>query len=157
MNTDASTQPLRQTVVDLCQLLSQRGHFSGTGGNIALRVDAERIVVTPSATDYQTMTAADVCVLRLSDLRQLEGVRPPSVESSLHARVLRARPDVQASIHTHQPVASACTLLGAALEVPGPLQRALGRGFPWWAMPPRAAAGWPASWAARCGRTPRPT
>ena len=110
MNTDASTQALRQTVVDLCHRLSQRGHFSGTGGNIALRVDAERIVVTPSATDYQTMTAADVCVLRLSDLRQLEGVRPPSVESSLHARVLRARPDVQASIHTHQPVASACAL-----------------------------------------------
>ena len=152
MNTDASTQALRQTVVDLCQRLSQRGHFSGTGGNIALRVDAERIVVTPSATDYLTMTAADVCVLRLSDLRQLEGVRPPSVESSLHARVLRARPDVQASIHTHQPVASACALLGAGLDVPPPWQRTLGRRVPVVGYAP-SGSGW---LAGKLGRALRP-
>ena len=122
-----NTLVIRQTVVDLCVELSQRGHFSGTGGNIALRIDAQRIAVTPSATDYLTMTAADVCVLRLADLAPLEGERAPSVESGLHARVLRARPDVQASIHTHQPVASACALLGRGLEVPpGALQRSLG-------------------------------
>jgi len=41
--------------------------------------------------------------------------------------VLRARPDVRASIHTHQPVASACALLGQPLEVPpGALQQSLG-------------------------------
>lgn len=122
-----NTLAIRQTVVDLCIELSNRGHFSGTGGNIALRVDAMHIAVTPSATDYLTMTAADVCVLRLSDLAQVEGERAPSVESGLHARVLRARQDVQASIHTHQPVASACALLGQALDVPaGPLRQSLG-------------------------------
>ena len=126
-----NTLQIRQTVVDLCVELSQRGHFSGTGGNIALRVDAAYIAVTPSATDYLTMTPADVCVLRLADLAQLEGDGVPSVETGLHARVLRARPDVQASIHTHQPVASACALLGRALEVPpGALQRSLGARVP---------------------------
>jgi L-fuculose-phosphate aldolase len=122
-----NTLPIRQTVVDLCVELSRRGHFSGTGGNIALRIDATRIAVTPSATDYLAMTAADVCVLHLGDLAQREGERAPSVESGLHARVLRARPDVLASIHTHQPVASACALLGQDLEVPpGDLRRSLG-------------------------------
>jgi len=126
-----NTLAIRQTVVDLCIELSQRGHFSGTGGNIALRIDATRIAVTPSATDYLTMTPADVCVLRLVDLAQTEGDRAPSVESGLHARVLRARPDVQASIHTHQPVASACALLGRDLEVPpGALQQSLGARVP---------------------------
>ena len=126
-----NTVNVRQRIVELCVELSHRGHLAGTGGNIALRIDAQRIAVTPSATDYLTMTAADVCVLRLSDLAQLEGERAPSVESGLHARVLRARPDVQASIHTHQPVASACALLGRALEVPpGALQRSLGRSIP---------------------------
>ena len=126
-----STQNLRQTVVELCVELSNKGHFSGTGGNIALRIDAEHMAVTPSATDYLTMTASDVCVLRLDDLQQVEGARTPSVESGLHARVLRARPDIHASIHTHQPVASACALLGRPLEVPsGPMQRSLGRRIP---------------------------
>ena len=117
----------RQTIVDLCVELSTLGYFSGTGGNIALRIDAEHIAVTPSATDYLTMTAADVCVLRLSDLQQIEGDRAPSVESGMHARLLRARSDAGCSIHTHQPVASACALLGHELDVPtGALRRSLG-------------------------------
>lgn len=144
-----NTLNIRQTVVDLSIELSHRGHFSGTGGNIALRIDAAHIAVTPSATDYLTMTEADVCVLRLSDLAQVEGERVPSVESGLHARVLRARPDVQASIHTHQPVASACALLGRALEVPtGPLQHSLGRRIPVVGYAP-SGSGWLSSRLAR--------
>lgn len=147
-----NTLNIRQTVVELCVELSHRGHFSGTGGNIALRIDAAHIAVTPSATDYLTMTATDVCVLRLTDLKQVEGERTPSVESGLHARVLRARPDVQASIHTHQPVASACALLGRALEVPpGPLQQSLGRRIPVVGYAP-SGSGWLSSKLARALR-----
>lgn len=107
----------RQRLVDLCIELSRRGYLAGTGGNVALRIDAERFVVTPSATDYLTMTAAEVCVVRLADLVRIEGERAPSVETGLHARVLRRRADVTCSIHTHQPVASACALLGRPLAV----------------------------------------
>ena len=148
-----NTLTIRQTVVDLCVELSRRGYFSGTGGNIALRIDATHIAVTPSATDYLTMTAADVCVLRLADLAQVEGESAPSVESGLHARVLRARPDVQASIHTHQPVASACALLGRALEVPpGALQRSLGRSIPGVGYA-RSGTGWLSAKLARALRS----
>jgi L-fuculose-phosphate aldolase len=112
-----NTLSIRQSVVDLCVKLSHIGYLAGTGGNIALRIDADRFAVTPSATDYLSMQAADVCVVRLADLQRLEGARTPSVETSLHARVLRQRPEVLCSIHTHQPVASACALLGRTLEV----------------------------------------
>ncbi|MBN0987643.1 class II aldolase/adducin family protein [Amphritea pacifica] len=107
----------RQRVVDLCVDLSQRGFLAGTGGNVALRIDAELIAVTPSAIDYLSMTAADVCVVRLSDLEKVDGQRDPSVETGLHAQLLRQRPEVNCSIHTHQPIASACTLLGKPLHV----------------------------------------
>jgi len=149
----SGTAVARQVVVDLCVELSLRGYLAGTGGNIALRIDAERIAVTPSATDYLTMSAADVCVLRLADLAPLEGTRTPSVETSLHARVLRARPDVHCSIHTHQPVASACALLGQPLEVPdGPWRQSLGRRVPVVGYAPSGTA-----WlAARLAHTLRP-
>lgn len=118
---------LRQCVVELCIELSRRGHLAGTGGNVAMRLDDAHFAVTPSATDYFEMGPGDVCVLRLSDLARVEGDRAPSVESGLHARVLRARPDVDCSIHTHQPVASACALLGQPLPVDDPaLRRTLG-------------------------------
>ena len=147
-----TTHAIRQQVVTLCLDLAARGYFAATGGNIALRIDADRFAVTPSATDYYTMQPDDVSVLRLKDLQQLEGTRPPSVETSLHARLLRARPDCQCSIHTHQPVASACTLLGQTLEVPDPArQLILGPHIPLVDYAP-SGTGWLASKLARAIR-----
>jgi len=121
----------RQRIVDLCVDLSKRGYLAGTGGNVALRIDADRFAVTPSATDYLAMSAADVCVVRLSDLQRIEGERTPSVETGLHARVLRARPEVHCSIHTHQPVASAWALMNEMLGADtDDARRSLGKRVP---------------------------
>jgi L-fuculose-phosphate aldolase len=143
---------IRRNVIDLCLQLSARGYLAGTGGNIALRVDAQRFAVTPSAVDYHAMQPEDVCILNLADLRQLEGARTPSVESSLHARVLRARPDVHCSIHTHQPVASACALLGRDVGVDdAQARRVLGPRVPMVGYAP-SGTGWLASKLARAIR-----
>lgn len=123
-------QTARQSVVEISRKLADRGYFAATGGNLALRIDDEHMAVTPSATDYQRMEAADVCVLRLDDLRKVEGERKPSVETGMHAQVLRARRDCHASVHTHQPAASACTLLGKALVVDDRRRELLGTKVP---------------------------
>jgi L-fuculose-phosphate aldolase len=115
----------RQEVLATCLALAERGYLAGTGGNIALRADSNHLAVTPSATDYYSMTAADICVVRLSDEKQVEGESKASVESGLHAGVLLARPECRASVHTHQPIASAYTLLGRPLEVRDEAHRAL--------------------------------
>jgi len=146
------TSRIRQTVVELCLELSRRGYLAGTGGNIALRIDAAHFAVTPSATDYLTMSADDVCVLRLADLARVEGERAPSVESGLHASVLRARAEIGCSIHTHQPIASACALIGDALDVPPALQGSLGPRVPVVGYAP-SGTGW---LAAKLGRALRP-
>ncbi len=114
----------RRQVVELCVQLSYKGYFAGTGGNLMQRVDATHVLVTPSALDYLSMSAADICVLRLDDLQQVDGERKPSVETAMHAGILKRRADVGCSLHTHQPVASACALMGDALLVP-PSQAAL--------------------------------
>jgi L-fuculose-phosphate aldolase len=116
---------IRQRVVDMSVLLADRGYFAATGGNLALRVDDEHLVVTPSAVDYYQMGPEDICVLRLSDLTKVDGERKPSVETGMHAQVLRKRTDCLASIHTHQPVASALSLLGQPLTVQDAQQQAL--------------------------------
>jgi L-fuculose-phosphate aldolase len=116
---------IRQRVVDMSVLLADHGYFAATGGNLALRVDDEHIVVTPSAVDYYQMGSEDICVLRLSDLIKVDGERKPSVETGMHAQVLRYRKDCQASIHTHQPAASALSLLGKPVMVANAAHRAL--------------------------------
>jgi len=116
---------IRQRVVEMSVLLADHGYFAATGGNLALRVDEQHMVVTPSAVDYYQMRPEDICVLRLRDLRKVDGERKPSVESGMHAQVLRKRTDCLASIHTHQPAASALSLLGRALPVQGAEQQVL--------------------------------
>lgn len=110
-------QQARETVVKTSITLADRGYLAGTGGNIALRADHDHFLVTPSGTDYYEMGAEDICVMRLSDRVQLEGDKGASVEAGLHANVLNARSDCDASIHTHQPIASAYTLLAIPLDV----------------------------------------
>jgi L-fuculose-phosphate aldolase len=124
-------QATRDLIVRTCIELADRGYLAATGGNVALRVGQDHFAVTPSATDYYAMRAADVCVLRFSDKEQVEGERLASVEAGLHAGILLARPDCGASIHTHQPVASAYTLLARPLEVRDRARRdLLGRSVP---------------------------
>lgn len=110
-------QHAREEVVSTCLTLADRGYLAGTGGNVALRADQEHFLVTPSGMDYYTMGPADICVIRLQDKALVEGDSMPSVEAGLHANVLNARPDCRASIHTHQPIASAYTLLAIPLVV----------------------------------------
>jgi L-fuculose-phosphate aldolase len=121
----AAALAARRQVLEAALKLADLGFLAGVGGNLALRIDERRMAVTPSATDYYTMSADDVCIVDMHDLRRLAGERAPSVESGLHARVLLRRPDCRASVHTHQPVASAFTLLGIPLPVTGADERAL--------------------------------
>ena len=113
----------RRDLVAACLELARRGYLAGTGGNLACRADDRHFAVTPSATDYFTMTPEDICVLRLDNLERVEGERRPSIEHRLHACVLRARRDCSATIHTHQPIASAYTLLRRALPIHDPRRR----------------------------------
>jgi L-fuculose-phosphate aldolase len=115
----------RSEVVTTCLTLADQGYLAGTGGNVAYRFEDDHFAVTPSAVDYYEMKPEDVCIMRLHDLASVSGERRPSVEYKLHANVLRHRRDCRASIHTHQPIASAYTLLARELETQHPEQRAL--------------------------------
>lgn len=117
----------RQQVADMCRRLSGEGYLAGTGGNIGLRLDDRLFAVTPTATDYGAMKAEDVVILRLDTLEQIEGEKKPSVEKGLHQRMLQAWPERGASIHTHQPIASAVALLHETLAWPAGSPPELGR------------------------------
>jgi L-fuculose-phosphate aldolase len=107
----------RAMLVSICQNLAQKGYLAGTGGNIMVRVGIDEVLVTPSAKDYHTLESSDICVLSLSDLSIIEGNAKPSVESAMHAVILRQRADIAVSIHTHQPLTSACSLLDIDLDL----------------------------------------
>ncbi|MEQ9364874.1 MAG: class II aldolase/adducin family protein [Leptospirales bacterium] len=117
--TTLTPQQAREAVVKVCLQLADLGFLAGIGGNLALRTTDNCFAVTPSAADYYSLEPADICILRLDTLEKISGDMQPSVESGMHAALLQYRPDLQASVHTHQPIASAVALLNRRLEVQG--------------------------------------
>ncbi len=102
-------------VVETAKTLVEKGYLMATGGNLSVRITGQdAFAITPSNYDYMLMTPEDICVLTL-DLQPIEGKLKPSVEAGMHAEIYRARPDVNAIVHTHQVYTSALTLIRAPI------------------------------------------
>jgi L-ribulose-5-phosphate 4-epimerase len=98
-------------IVETAQQLTKKGYLMATGGNLSVRIAGQSaLAITPSNYDYMKMVPEDICVLDF-ELNVLEGQLKPSVESGMHAAIYKARPDVNAVVHTHQVYASALTLI----------------------------------------------
>jgi len=79
----------------------RKGLTVETWGNLSLRDPASGLVyLTPSAMPYDAITEEDVVAVA-PDGKLVEGWRKPTVEAGLHLAVYRARPGVNAIIHTH--------------------------------------------------------
>ena len=72
-----------------------------TWGNISARDPETRLVyLTPSAMRYDIIGEDDIVVAK-SDGTVVESIRKPTIEMELHLGIYRARPDVNAVVHTH--------------------------------------------------------
>lgn len=88
----------------------------GTWGNISIRLDATHMVVTPSGLDYIRLTPEDMVVVDINTLEYTSKIKPTS-EKKIHAAVYRARPEINAVIHSHPQYASSVAAARATLPV----------------------------------------
>ncbi|HUW61351.1 MAG TPA: class II aldolase/adducin family protein [Candidatus Bathyarchaeia archaeon] len=109
-----TVEEARETVCKTGMRLVELGLVPGTWGNVSLRIDNERMAITPSGLDYGNITPEDIVLVNLRD-GTYEGPKP-SNEKRLHGAIYLARKEVNAVIHTHSPNAS--TVAAARREVP---------------------------------------
>jgi len=95
--------------------LYQRGYVIACEGNLSVRLDAERILLTPSGVCKGDLTPQELLLTDLSGV-VLSGAGQPSSEMQMHLLYYRARPDVQAICHAHPPTATGFAVAGRALE-----------------------------------------
>jgi L-fuculose-phosphate aldolase len=102
---------IREQLVECGVRLLRKGLLTQTSGNLSVRLSADSMAITPTSIEYDRMTPADIVVCDL-DGAVLDGTRPPSSETPLHAAVYRHRDDISAIVHTHSQQATTLAILG---------------------------------------------
>jgi len=98
---------LKQRIIDMGVCLIRRGLVIGTAGNISARLPGmDYLYVTPSGMPYEELVPDDIVGIDYEG-NVVEGRRRPTIEYVMHASILRARPDVNAVVHTHSLYATA--------------------------------------------------
>ncbi len=107
----------REEIIRVCRRLYERGLIAGQDGNVSVRVEANRVLVTPAGMSKVDVTVDDLVEVTLAGER-MGGAREPSSELGLHLRLYARRPDVRAVVHAHPPVATGFAVAGEGLEAP---------------------------------------
>ena len=110
-----SERQLREDIVEIGRRLYDRGYTASNDGNISVRLDAGRLLMTPKSVCKGFMTPEMMCITDL-DGRKLAGERDPSSEMQMHLEVYRQRPDAVAVVHAHPPTATGFAVAGIPLD-----------------------------------------
>ena len=110
---DERVEALRQQVVEMARRACERGLIASADGEISVRVDDDRFLITPDAADRRNLATKDVVLI---DQGRPERGRTPGRSVDLHTAVYEKRPRVNAVVTARPPYATAFTLAGAAFD-----------------------------------------
>ena len=109
---------IRHQVLTAIKEAVELGLIHGTSGNIAVRdPETGMIAITPSGISYSTMTEEDTAIVS-PEGKWLDGKFKPSSETPMHTAVLQARPEINATVHTHGMF---CTIMAMTDEPMRPI------------------------------------
>jgi len=107
----------REEIVRYGRMLHQRGFVAAMDGNLSVRLQGDRILVTPTCVSKGDMRPADMVIVDL-DGNRVSGRRHVTSEIGMHLLIYRTREDVQAICHAHPPTATGFAAAGIALTEP---------------------------------------
>jgi ribulose-5-phosphate 4-epimerase/fuculose-1-phosphate aldolase len=114
-----ATAQLRELVATAGRILYQQGLADYLGHCSARIGDSDRVVIKPKFSTktrgMYSLRGADMVVIDL-DGHLVEGAERPPAEVFIHTEIYRARPDVRAVVHTHQPTSTLAGVIGAELH-----------------------------------------
>jgi L-fuculose-phosphate aldolase len=89
----------RQNLVDAIRMLERAGVVD-YNGHFSARVGPNRLLINSGPSVRGALSAKDIIAIDMNG-KPLDGNVPPPLEFHLHAEIYRARPEVNAIVHTH--------------------------------------------------------
>ncbi len=114
LKTDWET---RRDIIACAKRAFDRGLVAATDGNISVRMDIDRVMITPGGTSFAHLNAGELAYLDING-NLLDYTYKPSSELPMHLEIYRQRPDIQAIIHAHPPYSTAFTVAGMSMATP---------------------------------------
>lgn len=104
-------------IIEIGRRVYDKGLAAGTDGNISCRSTSGRILITGSGTGLGELEPDDIISVDFNgEVRS--GKRKASSELPMHLAAYNLRPDVNAVIHAHPPVATGLSVAGLTLDRP---------------------------------------
>ncbi len=98
----SSLYTLRREIVEAGRRVYNRNFVAANDGNISARVDAKRVLITPSGVSKGFLKPEDLIVIDCEG-KVLAGGGKPSSELFMHLRIYKERPDINGVCHAHPP------------------------------------------------------
>jgi L-fuculose-phosphate aldolase len=107
---------LREDIVQIGRLVFQKGWVAANDGNITIRLDAGRILATPTGVCKGMMHPDDLIIVDMQG-NKISGRAERTSEIGMHLKVYELRPDIKAVVHAHPPVATGFATAGKSLNL----------------------------------------
>ncbi len=105
----------QRELVDAAHRVAERGLVWASAGNISARLDDDHFLISASGQALGQLTTRDLVTCHVSS-DSYAGEKRPSTETPMHRAIYRARPMVQAILHTASFYATLMSCTG--LDVP---------------------------------------
>ncbi len=109
-----SEQTLRELICELGRRMYDKNLVSATDGNLSVKLDEDRYLITPSGVSKGFMQPDDIVVANGAG-QKVSGSGKVSSEFFTHLACYEERPEIHAVVHAHPPKAVGCTLAGYPL------------------------------------------
>lgn len=93
-------------LLDIGKLLYEKGYIVATDGNISVKIDDDRFIITPSGLRKERLKESDLVIVSREGT-VIKGEHRPSSEVYMHLWIYEERDDIKAIIHAHPPHATA--------------------------------------------------
>ena len=99
---------IREQIVAACKKLESSGLNRGTSGNVSCR-ENHHFMIKPTGVQVEEITPSKIVSVGFDG--KVIGLGKPSSEWHFHCDILKARPEINAVVHTHSPHATALACL----------------------------------------------
>ena len=111
-----SDYEIKKEICEIGKRIYNDGFVAANDGNISVKVDDNTFFATPTGVSKGYMTPDMICkVDGKGNLKEPNKWRPSS-EFKMHLRVYQERPDVNAVVHAHPPIATSFAIAGIPLD-----------------------------------------